>query len=656
MPPSPSDSPSPAVSPVPSLAPSLAGDSPSRGRLALIAIILGAMAFGLFARTLDYGFVNIDDRSYVTENTVVLEGLTAEGIGWAFTESHAANWHPLTWISHMLDVEFFGLDAGAHHRTNALLHALGSALLFLGLFALTRRVGASAVVAALFAVHPTHVESVAWISERKDVLSGVFFMLTLIAWASWVRRPSPRRYAIVCIVFGLGLMSKPMLVVLPPILLLLDVWPLRRRVRVVEKLPLFALAALSCVVTVLAQGAGGATEFGSDMSLAARLLNALSAYGAYLRMSVWPSGLAVFYPHPIPFGSGSLDGMYLSAGVAAVLLAMLTGLALRVRRQAPYLLVGWLWFLGALVPVLGLLQVGGQAYADRYTYLPAIGLYIAAVWGGAELLRRRGAPSMVGRALAAGVVLAAAAVAWPQVGTWESDRTLFTRAAEVTEDNYVAYFNLGVEAYAREDLEHARIQLERTIAIAPTHADARSNLGIVLMRLGRAAEALPHLRRASELEPLNVDALHNVGQALLESGDPEAALTPLRGALALEPARADTRFALGLALLNLRRRDEAIGEFEATIEATTEAHPEHLLALQNLAGLSLEGGDPQRAEVFVRRVLHLQPDHPTALYQMGLIHAGRGEFREARARFNAVLRLVPDHRSALRQLQRLENR
>lgn len=639
--------------------------APTRGRLAVIAVLLAAAAFALYARTGSFDFVNIDDLDYVKENPAVLGGLTPDAVKWAFTESHAANWHPLTWISHMIDVERYGLDAGGHHRTNALLHALGAALLFLALHALTRRVGASLVVAALFAVHPTHVESVAWVSERKDVLSGVFFMLTLLAWASWVRRPAPGRYVLVGALLALGLMAKPMLVVLPPVLLLLDVWPLRRfsfgaredaettlpapRALIVEKLPLFGLAAISSVITVIVQRAGDAMTLGFEIGFGERILNTFVAYGAYLRMSVWPSGLAVYYPHPAILVDDAIGELLLPALLSLAVLIAISWFAWRARRAAPYLLVGWLWFLGTLVPVIGLLQVGGQAYADRYTYLPTIGLYLAAGWGVTELLRRRGAPPIAGPAVAAVALVAFSAVSWNQIGKWRDNGTLFTHAAAVTERNYIAWFNLGVDAFTRQDLESARIHLEKSLEIAPTYPDALGNLGIVLMQLGRPDEALPRLRSAAELAPDDPTALFNYAMALVESGNPQAAFEPLRRALTFDPDYAQAHLALGLAHLNLQQIDEATTEFEATLRTD----PDQLIALQNLAGLSLQRGNPARAETCVRRILRLQPNHPTAMYQLGLIHAGRGETKQARAAFQAVLQIVPGHEPAQRELRRI---
>jgi hypothetical protein len=427
----------------------------TRARALALAALLFAVVLALYARTRTFEFLNYDDDVYVTRNAMVRQGLTLASARWAFTSAAAANWHPLTWLSHMLDVELFGLDPGAHHLTSVALHAVNAALLLLALCASTRALWPSAFCAAFFALHPLRVESVAWIAERKDVLAGTFWMLTWLAYERYARRGGRLRYGLVVVCFGLGLMAKPMLVTLPFVLLLLDVWPLGRwkpggprsprpslaptsslpslapthpgmsgETRGVargfhlvrEKTPLFLLAAASALVTARVQRAGGAVGPLDAIDLAARIANALESYASYLANTLWPSGLIVFRPHPAL--SANASPWSLTTAAAAGLIAALSALAFAVRRRVPGVLVGWLWFLGTLVPVIGLVQVGLQAWADRYSYLPSIGLAIALVWGALPFF---GAPGRrrIALAPAALAVLAACSLAtWGQIGTW----------------------------------------------------------------------------------------------------------------------------------------------------------------------------------------------------------------------------------------------
>lgn len=444
---------------------------------------LALLTLAVYLPVLAHGFIRFDDPYYVTGNPRVQAGLTWEGIAWAFQAIVASNWHPLTLLSHMLDCELFGMDPLGHHLTSLLLHAASVVLLFEALRRMTASTWRSAAVAALFALHPTHVESVAWIAERKDVLSGFFWMLTLLAWERYVRQPSPKRYAAVALALAAGLLSKPMVVTLPFVLLLLDVWPLRREIprglRIKEKLPLFALAAGACVATLIAQS--GAIHLASRFPMKLRLANAVLSYAAYLGKTLFPARLAVFYPMRTDFPAWKVAG-------AALLLAALTVLALRAPR---YVTVGWLWFLGTLVPVIGILQVGGQAMADRYTYLPTIGLFLIAAWA----LPRRAVWAL------APAVLALAIVTRLQLRHWEDSETLFRHAVAVTERNFVAHLHLA-QIYAERGergraLEHFRTTLE----IRPGMWQAQASLGNTLRRWGRPDKALPHLTNAVRLRP-----------------------------------------------------------------------------------------------------------------------------------------------------------
>jgi len=461
---------------------------------ALAALALVLFAAWAYAPVLQAQFINFDDTDYVTANEQVRAGLSAAGTLWAFTATHASNWHPLTWLSHMLDVQLFGLDAAAHHRTNLVLHLANTVLLLLALRRLTGRFWPSLAVAGLFALHPLHVESVAWVAERKDVLSSFFFFLALYLYAGYGRTPSAGRYIALCGATALGLMAKPMLVTLPCVLLLLDYWPLerlahnapekqgapgkltRRRLSFLrlaaEKLPLLALAGLAAFMVIAASRQAGAMASLDELGMTARIANAVAAYLDYLIKLVAPTGLAVYYPlRTTPAWE---------AAVAAFLLLAISTAAFTLRRKAPYLLVGWLWFLGMLVPVVGLVQVGGQAMADRYTYLPALGLFLALVWGAADLAAQRKAYK-IAAALAGLVTFVALGLATRgQAAFWKNSETLYTRALSVTAKNFIVQYNLGSYLSSQGREPEALAQYEACLAINPNYAKALNNAAWLL--------------------------------------------------------------------------------------------------------------------------------------------------------------------------------
>lgn len=517
----------------------------SRSGPLLFGLCLVLLTWIVYQPVVRHGFVNFDDGLYVTGNRHVQKGLTWEGFLWAWKANVASNWHPLTLLSHMLDCELHGMEAGGHHLTNLLLHLANVWLLFEVLRRMTGAVGPSALVAALFAIHPTHVESVAWIAERKDVLSGFFFVLTLGAWHRWARARRRASYLLAVFLFACGLLSKPMVVTLPCVLLLLDVWPLGRlrpgeirsarelwaglRPLLIEKIPLFALSAASSAVTVYAQQGSLATL--TAVSLGRRVGNALVSYVAYLGKTFWPAKLAAFYPLPpdIPLWK---------ALAAGALLAAITGLALwRLRRQ-PYLAVGWLWFLGMLVPVIGFVQVGRQAMADRYTYLPSIGLFLAVVWGMAELAARWRVPraALAGGSLA--VVAGLSVAAHAQVGTWKDSLTLFRHAIAVTENNYLAHLNVAVSLSRQGDEAGARPHFREVLRLHPNLAEAHAAYATGLRRWGKSAEALPYARRAVGLKPERARYRQMLGLILEDLGRRDEAVAQLRKAVELNPALA----------------------------------------------------------------------------------------------------------------------
>lgn len=529
-----------------------------RSAAALVALALLALVWAVYGQVGGHAFVDWDDGEYVYENAKVLAGLGADGISWAFTTRHAANWHPLTWISHMADVELFGLDAGWHHLVSVLLHAVNAVLLFLVLRAATGATWRSAFAAALFAVHPLHVESVAWVAERKDVLSTAFGLLAVGAYVRHARRPGARRLVPVAAALALGLLAKPMLVTLPFALLLLDAWPLGRLERgalrrlVAEKLPLFVIAAASCAVTYAAQASKAATATLEGFPLGARLANAAVAYVAYLAKTLWPGGLAMFYPHPASLGD-PIPASHVAGALA--LLAAATALAVLQARRRPYLLVGWLWYLGTLLPVIGLVQVGAQAMADRYTYLPHVGLLVAAVWGVHDLAgaaRRARLAAAVG---GAAVVAALAAAAFLQAGHWRDAPSLYGHAIAVTRRNFVAWNNLGIFHLGRGDVSRAAECFGEAIRAKPDHAISHYNLGVAYAQAGHGPAAMAAYREAVILEPEYADAWVNLGLLLRATGELDAAISCHARALRIRPG--DPYALEDLAIAHAQRGDPA---------------------------------------------------------------------------------------------------
>ncbi len=586
--------------------------------LAVCGFLVIAVAL-IYRQTLKYDFVAYDDAGYVRENMVVKVGLTWRGIQAAFTQAGCSNWHPLTWISHMLDCQLYGLWAGGHHLTNVLLHAANAVILFLLLRQLTARLWPSAMVAALFALHPLHVQSVAWVAERKDMLSGLFFLLTLSAYAWYARRPfSLARYLAVMGLFALGLMSKPMLVALPAVLLLLDYWPLERwrsaggggrswTFLISEKLPLAALSLASCCVTVVAQQ--GAIQNGDFVSWPWRIANALVAYASYLVQIFCPLGLAIFYPHP-------RDALPIWKIVAASLvLAGISAAAFAWRRERPYLFVGWLWYLGTLVPVIGLVQVGEQATADRYTYLTQVGIYVALAWTAADSLCGWRWRTWVYGAAAAASVAAMMACSWRETGYWENSETLFKRALACTTNNVVA----------------------------------NANLGQYLADKGRFQEALVPLQEACRLDPNRAAACNNLGNALINLGRSDEGIVFLRKALALDPDYATAHYNLASVLAARKQTDEAIRHFRRALEI----QPDYVKCYNNLAKLFSDTGQADAAIACWQAALKIDPEFATAHFNLSAALRGQGRFAEAIAQLREALRLPSDDANRAITLNRL---
>jgi tetratricopeptide (TPR) repeat protein len=601
-------------------------------------VLAVAVAYAPVAR---YGFINFDDPEYVIDNQHVRHGLTSAGIAWAFSAFYSANWHPLTWLSLMLDVQLFGVDARAMHLTSVVLHAAAAVLLFVTLHRMTGTPWASGVVAGLFALHPLRVESVAWISERKDVLSTCLWMATLLAYAYYAERPTWRRYAMVALTFAAGLLAKPMVVTLPFALLLLDLWPLQRvsltagsaqrwARLALEKVPLFALAAVVSLVVYRAQSEGGAVTSFAALPITARVANALLSYSSYIGLTIWPQGLAVFYPlrEVMPLGRVAL---------AALALGGMTLLTLwRVQRE-PWLLVGWLWYLGTLVPVIGIIRAGDQAMADRFTYIPQVGLWLMIVWSLRERVTaarwRLVLPAAASLALAACVVTTRL-----QLRHWRESQSLFGRALAVTGNNALAHTNYGFALLEHGQADEAMKHFRRAVTLMPRYPKARLNLGVGLGTLGQSDEAIAEYREAVRLDPGYAAAHYDLGLELAEAGRLDEAIPEYREALRLDPTHAKAHNNLGLALARQGNAEEALPHYEAALALDSELAAVH----NNMAVLLERIGRSDEALGHYRRGVELGPSDARAHFNLASVLSGGDGLAEAAAEFRQTLRLQPD--------------
>ncbi len=685
----------------------------------LVMVLLVLVTVALYWPATSHDFADYDDNFYVTENSHVQGGLTWAGAKWAFLNPVAGNWHPLTVLSHMLDCQLFGLNPWGHHLTSVLLHAVNTVLVFLLLLRLTglrpekgagaadRQGGAfwrSVMVAVLFGWHPVHVESVAWVAERKDVLSTCFGLLTLIAYARYVEKSkvqSPKSkvwYGLALLLFALGLMSKAMLVTWPFVLLLLDWWPLQRvssfkfsvsssgtvspstlnplarrsgvetaqlSTLVFEKLPFFVLAAVMSVVTFAVQQHSGAMQAVESLPVEARAENALISYCRYLGKLFWPVDLAVFYPYSRHWPMGEVL-------LAGVMLLSITVLCIVVRRRYPFMLMGWLWYVGTLVPVIGLVQVGDQALADRYTYIPSIGVLVLVIWGAYELTRRWRNRVMIWSVAGCGAIILCVGLTRQQLGYWTNDETLFRHAVEVTKNNYLAHNNLGdiLSKNGRTDeaisqfqeairqkadyadahynlgrvfsrkgqLDQAVSQYRAAIRLNPDFAKAHNNLGNALFKEGRLDEAIEQLQAAIRLDPNYAEAHGNLGNVFFKRGQLAEAISQFQEAIRLKPDEVNAHYNLGAVLSQQGRTDEAINQFQAAIRL----RPEYAEAYDNLAKLLAGEGRLDEAVSCYRAEIGLKPGAVDAEGNLGNVLAAQGRHAEADREYEAVLRLVPN--------------
>ena len=657
------------------------------------ALLLALATIILYWPVTHHDFINYDDGAYVTSNVHVQNGLTLENLKWAFSNPVDGNWHPVTMLSHMLDCQLFGAQPWGHHLTSLLFHALNTALVFLLLRTLTGAVWRSLLVAALFGWHPLRVESVAWVAERKDVLSALFGLLSLLFYARYaqaseagsqrseVNLRSPA-YWFAFLFLVLGLMSKAMLVTWPFVMLLLDYWPLRRFelsnqnthlstiLRLVrEKIPFFALAAVASLVTYAVQQQEGAVVTVENLPPGARAGNVLVSCCRYLGKLFWPTDLAVYYPYP---GYWPLAEVLLAGGF----LGGFSALVSRQRRRQPFLLVGWLWFIGTLMPVIGLVQVGSQAMADRYTYLPSLGVLMLTIWGAYELTRRWRHQATVLSLAGAAAIMLCWTLTRQQLGYWQDSETLFRHALKVTRNNYIAHNNLGSALNEKGQTEEAISQFEQAILIKPNYAvahdnlavvldkhgqtdgairefqeviclkpndaDAHNNLGNVLGKQGRINEAISQFQEVLRLKPDDASAHYSLGAALDEKGQTEEAISQYQAALRLKPDYADAYNNLGNAFLNQGRTDEAIRQYQEAIRFQPDDAPAH----NNLGVALVRKGRTDEAISQYQEAIHIQPDYADAHNNLGVALAREGRIDEAISHFQEAIRFKPAYANA----------
>ncbi|HUH66502.1 MAG TPA: tetratricopeptide repeat protein [Syntrophales bacterium] len=654
-----------------------------------ICFFLVIITVAVFWQVSGLDFVRYDDDKYVTENSHVQAGLTRSGIVWAFSSVYANNWHPLTWISHMVDCQLFSTNPAGPHLVNLFLHIVNTLLLFIVLKRMTDLPWRSAFVATLFAVHPLHVESVAWVSERKDVLSTFFFMMSTWAYVRYVERPDISRYLAILVLFALGLMSKPMLVTFPFVLLLLDFWPLHRLwleepifkmvpkdVKIVsiasgkrttlgliiEKAPLFILTGASICMTLFAQWSGIATT--ESLPLFTRVGNAIVTYVSYIGKMFWPAGLAVFYPYPETIPLWQIAGTIL-------ILVLITAAAIRLRKSRPYLLTGWMWYLGTLIPVIGLVQVGYQSMADRYTYIPLIGIFIAIAWTVPDILGRLRVSRIVLPALTACLIAVLITVSFFQVRYWRNSMALFTHALAVTKNNYVMETNMGAalaeqgrfeeavshyqealrvkpddfearynlaNALARQGrLEEAVSQYAVVLQKQPDAAAAHNNMGIALAQLGKADEAIPHFREAIRIKPDFRDAGANLERALSKQAATKRTVPQKIAIEQTDPSTAEGQLRMGLTLLQEGKADEAIPKFEEALRL----NPNLVAAHVSLGLVMAQKRNLDKAIYHFRKALKIKPDIAETHNSLGVALTYKGALDEAIEHFHTAIKLNP---------------
>jgi len=666
----------------------------------VICLLLAAGVIGVFLPAAQNGFVNYDDPVFLYENSHVRSGLNLENIRWAFANSQAGFWYPITWLSHLLDFSLFGMYAGGHHFTSILLHAFNTSLLFLVLGRATGKIWPSAFVAALFGLHPLHVEPVAWAADRKDVLSATFWMLTLWAYIRYAEQSkieSPRGtrsrwYWLALFFFTLGLMSKTMLVTLPFVLLALDWWPLGRfrststtrnessvmrakfRRAALEKLPFLVLALPAIWLTLHAQSAIGALPNAAEIPLTHRIANAILSCVRYMQQTIWPSNLAVHYPFPSSFSAIAVTG-------CALLLLIITLTAVVCARSQPYVTFGWIWYVISLLPVIGLVQIAGHAHADRYAYVPTIGLYLMIAWTAARLVAGHRWRAAACGIAASSIIVSCATLIRQQISYWKDSETLFRHSLAITPDDEMAHNNLGSSLAEKGDLDGAIQHWMEALRLFPDFAEAHSNLGSVLAKRGQLPEAIFHLQEGVRLNPNNPNARFDLATALLKSGRPDEAIVQYQQCLNIAPDNAPAYLALAHALLAKGRVNEAIltldtalrlkadspeaqnelgmafgmqgrlDEASAHLRKALDLNPNYAEAHCNLGIVLVNKNNLDEAIAHLQFALAKNPAYPEAHCNLGVALGKQGRWDDAVAHLREALRLRPDYRDAQNNLQ-----
>lgn len=608
-----------------------------QNKIFLIYLFLATTTLAVYLQMYKYDFISYDDENYVNENNIVKQGITIDGLVWAFTTKHQGNWHPLTWLSHMLDCQLFGLNAGWHHITNLLLHIINAILLFALLKQMTGKLWRCFFVAAVFALHPLHVESVAWIAERKDVLCTLFWILTIAAYLNYAKLHTISWYTLSLFTFALGLMAKPMLVTLPFVLLLLDYWPLGRlqptkTYQIVrEKVPFFILSAISSVITIIAQQHTGALSSLEVIPPVTRIANTFISYMKYIEKMFWPGGLAVFYPHPLNKVS------ILQAAAALLLLLFISILVLRLTRNHKYLAVGWLWYLGTLVPVIGLIQVGDQAYADRYTYIPLIGLFIIIAWGVPELLSKWQYQKSVIIILMIISLCASAVCTRLQVGYWRNSMALFEHTLEVTENNHLAHCVLALYLHKQQEIDKAAEHNLKALRIKPQYPQALLFRGTILLEEDKIDEAIDLYNQALQIKPDYAEAHYNLGIAYFKKGNIDEAHKFWSRTIQLDPMKNQAYTNLGSILDEQGKTEQAIKYWMKAIQL----NPDDPIAHNNLARVLNKQGNIKDAVIHYNEVLRLKPYDAAAHNSLGAVLVKQGYLEKATFMYKRGLAINP---------------
>ncbi len=632
----------------------------------LFCFIIIIWVYLVYGQVRSHDFITLDDNEYVYDNSHVQNGLTLDSIRWAFTNTDAGIWIPVTWLSLMIDYELFGLNPGIFHITNVVFHIANVLLLFLLFSAITKAPWESMFLSGLFALHPLQVESVAWITERKDVLSIFFMLIALISYFRYVKQPTIYKYCLVFIIYTLGLLAKPMIVTFPLVLLLMDYWPLKRfssiqglmsenraektfhhsdtgtinRHILMEKIPFLALSGMVSVITLIAVNKNNAFMQLDSLTPVHRLSNSIVSYVTYIMKIFWPGNLAIFYPYE----SGALP-LWKIIG-ALLILSVITAVAIRLRKRYPYFLFGWIWYIGTLIPVIGIFQTGSQSMADRFTYMPIIGVFTMIVWGVASIKKKRIYQRILTSVFAVTFLLLLSVTSWFQISYWRDSITLFSHAIKVTSSNWLAHNSLGIGFERQGNLSGAAEHYKKAIFIDPNYFYAHYNLARVYELLGNYAEASHHLKEVLDFKPDFAEANYNLALTLVQQGKMEEAIAYYKHALKINPHFAEAHYNMALALQHQGKFDEAAAHYKETLHINNENYFAHY----NLARIYTSQGNSSAAEIHYSEALRLNPDFAETYYHLGNIYAEKGHITESIEHYKGAIRINPGYTEALNTL------